>query len=62
MTQRLGSVMGAAEALRLAFSEASATADVANGLTPCNAVVLARLLLPHPAETLRRANTRKASP
>jgi flagellar biosynthesis protein FlhF len=62
MTQRLGSVMGAAEALRLAFSEASATADVANGLTPCNAVVLARLLLPQPAEALRRANTRKASP
>jgi flagellar biosynthesis protein FlhF len=62
MTQRLGSVMSAADGLRLALSEASATADVANGLTPFNAVVLARLLLPKPPERQQRANARKGSP
>jgi flagellar biosynthesis protein FlhF len=62
LTQRLGSVIGAVEDLRIALSEASATADVANGLTPFNAVVLARLLLPKPAAPLRQANNRKVSP
>jgi flagellar biosynthesis protein FlhF len=62
MTQRLGGVIGAVDELRLALSEASATADVANGLTPFNAVVLARVLLPKRAETLHRVNARKVSP
>jgi flagellar biosynthesis protein FlhF len=62
MTQRLGGVMGAVDELRLALSEASATADVANGLIPFNAVVLARLLLPKRAETLHRVNARTVSP
>lgn len=61
MAQRLGSIMSSAEALRMALGEASVTADVANGLTPFNAVVLARLLLPKPAEPLRQANARKVS-
>ena len=59
MVQRLSSVLAVADTLRLALSEASLTPEVANGLTPFNAVVLARLLLPKPARTAQQAGARR---
>jgi flagellar biosynthesis protein FlhF len=59
MVQRLSSVLAVADTLGLALSEASLTPEVANGLTPFNAVVLARLLLPKPARTSQQAGARR---
>jgi flagellar biosynthesis protein FlhF len=50
MVRRLGSVLGAVDALGLAFAEAGTAADIAKGLISFNPVVLARLLLPKPAQ------------
>jgi flagellar biosynthesis protein FlhF len=60
MVQRLGSVIAAADALRLGFAEAGVAPDIANGLTPFNPVVLARLILPKPAQQ-RQANAKRGS-
>jgi len=59
MVQRLSSVLTVADTLQLALSEASLTPEVANGLTPFNAVVLARLLLPKPARASQQAGARR---
>jgi flagellar biosynthesis protein FlhF len=62
MVQRLGSVIAAAEGLRLGFAEAGISPDVAKGLAAFDPVVLARLLLPKPAQPLRQANAMRGSP
>jgi flagellar biosynthesis protein FlhF len=46
LARRLGGLLSAAQAGRLAFAEAGATPQIANGLRPINPVALARLLLP----------------
>lgn len=46
MVHRLGSQLAAADAAQLALCDASLSADIAKGLTPLNAVALARLLMP----------------
>jgi flagellar biosynthesis protein FlhF len=45
MTRRLGSIIAAADALRLGFAEAGISSAIADGLSPFNPVLLARLLL-----------------
>lgn len=62
MVQRLGSVVAAADALRIGFCEAGVAPDVADGLVPFNPVVLARLLLPKAAQPRRQANAKRGSP
>ena len=62
MVQRLGSVVSCAETLRLGFAEAGTSADIAKGLTAFNPVVLARLVLPKPAQPQRQANAMRGSP
>lgn len=47
MTRRYGSVLAAADAGKLNFSDVSITPHVANGLSPINPVSLARLFLPN---------------
>jgi flagellar biosynthesis protein FlhF len=51
LARRLGGLLAAVDAAAAAFSEASVSYQVADGLRPLNAVTLARLLLPHAAET-----------
>lgn len=46
MVRRLGSVLAAADAAGLAFSDVSPSPTIVNGLRPINPVSLARLLLP----------------
>lgn len=46
MVRRLGSVLAAADAADLAFSDVSPSPTIVNGLRPVNPVSLARLLLP----------------
>lgn len=62
MVQRLGSVISAADALHIAFSEAGVAADVADGLVPFTPVILARLILPKPARAQRQAHAKRGSP
>ena len=45
LTNRLGSVLAAAEGAKLAFAEAGTAPEIADGLVPLNPVVLARRLL-----------------
>ncbi len=44
VTHRLGSVLGAADSARLALCDVTSSSHVANGLSPLNAIALARLL------------------
>jgi len=53
MTRRLGSIVAAADALHLGFAEAGLSSAIADGLTPFNPVLLARLLLAAAARTRR---------
>lgn len=46
LARRLGGLLAAAEAGRLAFAEVSVTPQIAEGLSPMNPIALARLLLP----------------
>jgi len=62
MVQRLGSIIAAADALKLGFSEAGVSPEVADGLVPFNPVTLARLLLPKPARPQRQAHAKRGSP
>ncbi|PPR58789.1 MAG: Flagellar biosynthesis protein FlhF [Alphaproteobacteria bacterium MarineAlpha4_Bin2] len=48
MVRRLGGVLAAVDASKLAFSDVSPSPNIVNGLRPINAVSLARLLLPPP--------------
>ncbi len=50
MARRLGGILAAADAARLAFSEVSITPHIADGLSPINPVSLARLIMPHTAD------------
>jgi flagellar biosynthesis protein FlhF len=61
MVQRLGSVIGCAETLRLGFAEAGTSPDIAKGLTAFNPVVLARLVLPKPQQQPRQAKAMRGS-
>jgi flagellar biosynthesis protein FlhF len=45
LTQRLGSVLAAADAARLGFAEAGVAPEISNGMIPFNPVVLARRLI-----------------
>lgn len=45
-TRRLGSMLTVAEDAKLAFAEIGIAPDIADGLLPCSAALLARLLLP----------------
>ncbi len=49
MARRLGSLLAAADAGRLAFSDVSINAQVADGLSPLGALSLARLMMPDAA-------------
>jgi len=49
LSRRLGSLLAAADAGRLAFSDVSVTPEIANGLTPLEAEMLANLLTGAPA-------------
>jgi flagellar biosynthesis protein FlhF len=51
MVRRVGSILAAADAARLKFCDVSITPYVADGLSPINALSLARLIMPHSAET-----------
>jgi flagellar biosynthesis protein FlhF len=62
MVQRLGSIVAAADALRLGFAEAGTSPDIASGIAAFNPVVLARLILPKPAQQPRQANAKRGSP
>lgn len=62
MVQRLGSVVACADTLRLAFAEAGTSPDIASGLAAFNPVVLARLILPKPAQQPRQAVAMRGSP
>jgi flagellar biosynthesis protein FlhF len=62
MVQRLSSVVTVIDTLDLGLSEASLTPEVANGLAPFNAVVLARLLLPKPAREQQQVGARRSAP
>ena len=46
LARRLGGLLSAAHAGRLAFAEVSITPQIAEGLTAINPIALARLLLP----------------
>ena len=63
LARRLGGLLSAAQAGRLAFAEVSVTPQIADGLTPLNPVALARLLLPWAAkaESDRAARSRSSS-
>ncbi|MBL8705458.1 MAG: hypothetical protein JNM30_11460 [Rhodospirillales bacterium] len=50
LARRLGGLLSAAQAGRLAFAEVSVTPQIADGLSPLNPVALARLLLPWAAK------------
>lgn len=60
MTRRLGSILVAADSARLKLCEVSATAQVADGLSPINPVSLARLLLPDLGKNARTPSGSKA--
>ncbi len=49
MVRRLGSVLAAADAAKLAFCECSITPAVADGLNPLDPLGLAKMLMPEPA-------------
>jgi flagellar biosynthesis protein FlhF len=51
MVRRLGSVLAAADAAAMAFSDCSRTPAVADGLNPLDPMGLAKMLLPEPAAT-----------
>lgn len=53
VTRRLGGILAAADAAHLSFGEASATAQVANGLATFNPVALARLIVPQDLVNLK---------
>jgi flagellar biosynthesis protein FlhF len=60
MTRRLGGILVAADSARLKLCEFSATAQVADGLSPINPVSLARILLPDLGKIARTPSGTKA--
>jgi flagellar biosynthesis protein FlhF len=50
MVRRLGSVLAAADAAKLAFSDCSVTPAVADGLNPLDPLGLAKMLMPEPMQ------------
>ncbi len=57
MVRRVGGILAAADAARLKFCLVSITPYVADGLSPVDALSLARLIMPHSAETPYGAET-----
>ena len=57
-TRRLGSIMAAADAAPLMFCDVSASPRVVNGVTPINAGIMARMILPGIAGAEKTAPTR----
>ncbi len=57
-TRRLGSIMAAADAAPLMFCDVSASPHVVNGVTPINAGIMARMLLPN----IPKPSTKTVSP
>ena len=55
MVRRVGGILAAADAARLKFCDVSITPYVADGLSAVNALSLARLIMPHSAETSYRS-------
>jgi flagellar biosynthesis protein FlhF len=53
LARRLGSIVATADALRLGFAEAGLSSAIADGLSPFNPVLLARLLLAAAARSRR---------
>jgi flagellar biosynthesis protein FlhF len=51
IARRLGGLLSAAEVPGASFTEVSINPHVADGLSPINPVSLARLLLPHQADS-----------
>ncbi|MBI5165094.1 MAG: GTP-binding protein, partial [Magnetospirillum sp.] len=49
-TRRLGSVLAAADAAQMAFSDVSASPHVASGIAPISALSMARLIIPQTAQ------------
>jgi flagellar biosynthesis protein FlhF len=62
VARRLGSIVAAAEATRLAFAEAGLSPAVADGLTSFNPVLLARLLLQETARARRPLRENRGNP
>jgi len=56
VTRRLGGILAAADAAHLSFGEASATAQVANGLVAFSPVALARLIVPQDLVELKNSD------
>jgi len=50
-TRRLGSIIAAADAAPLMFSDVSATPNVVNGVAPIQAAAMARMILPQDVQT-----------
>jgi len=62
MARRLGSILAAADAARLSFSDVSITPNIAEGITPINPVSLARLIMPHSDEANSAAPSNGSHP
>ncbi len=61
MARRLGSNLAAADAARLRFSDVSITPQVADGLRHINPLSLARLIMPHTAQSHRTSHQNEAA-
>ncbi len=61
MARRLGSILAAADAARMRFSDVSITPQVADGLSPINPLSLARLIMPHTAQSHRTSYQSEAA-
>jgi flagellar biosynthesis protein FlhF len=62
LARRLGGLITAVEATRLAFSDVCITPHVAHGVSALNPVALARLMLRDPTNPDTRSDIRKAMP
>ena len=61
MARRLGSILAAADAARMRFSDVSITPQVADGLSPINPLSLARLIMPHTPQSHRTSYQSEAA-
>ncbi len=61
MVRRLGSILAAADAARMRFSDVSITPHVADGLSPINPLSLARLIMPDTPQSHRTSHKSEAA-
>ncbi len=61
MARRLGSILAAADAARMRFSDVSITPHVADGLSPINPLSLARLIMPDTPQFHRTSHQSEAA-